>query len=156
VISVRFRPKADVVEIPDGLSLSNSFGETILELIRSEGSPMFLRRYERRSGGRRRTYWALVESVRTGRGSRQRLVAYLGELKPSEQSGWAQLGRKLSGKRRPQPSLFDPPHYDDPSADVPVLVRLRDVRLNGCGTSATSGWRWGCGGCWGWTRCWRS
>jgi len=90
---------------------------------------MFLRRYERRSGGRRRTYWALVESVRTGRGSRQRVVAYLGELKRSEQSGWAQLGRQLSGKRRPQRSLFDPPHYDDPSEDEPVLVRLRDVRL---------------------------
>jgi len=71
---------------------------------------MFLRRYERRSGGRRRTYWALVQSVRTGRGSRQRVVAYLGELKRSEQSGWAQLGRKLSGKERPQRSLFDHPH----------------------------------------------
>jgi hypothetical protein len=90
---------------------------------------MFLRRYERRSKGRRRTYWALVESVRTGRGSRQRVVAYLGELKRSEQSGWAQLGRNLSGKRRPSRSLFDPPHYDDPSDDEPVLVRLRDVRL---------------------------
>ena len=56
---------------------------------------MFLRRYERRSGGGRRTYWALVESVRTGRGSRQRVVAYLGELKRSEQSGWAQLGRSF-------------------------------------------------------------
>jgi len=90
---------------------------------------MFLRRYERRSGGRRRTYWALVESVRTGRGSRQRVVAYLGELKRSEQNGWAQLGRKLSGKQRPQPSWFDPPHYDDPTNDEPVLVRLRGVRL---------------------------
>jgi len=90
---------------------------------------MFLRRYERRSGGRRRTYWALVESVRTGRGSRQRVVAYLGELARNEQSGWAQLGRNLSGKQRPSPSLFDPPHYDDPSDDEPVLVDLRGVRL---------------------------
>jgi transposase len=90
---------------------------------------MFLRRYERRSGGRRRTYWALVESVWTGRGSRQRVVAYLGELKRSEQSGWAQLGGTLSGKEQPQRSLFDPPHYDDPSEDEPVLVRLRGVRL---------------------------
>ncbi len=90
---------------------------------------MFLRRYERRSGGRRRTYWALVESVRTARGSRQRVVAYLGELKQSEQSGWAQLGRKLSGKEKPKRSLFDPPHYDAPSDDEPVLVCLRDVRL---------------------------
>ena len=90
---------------------------------------MFLRRYERRSGGRRRTYWALVESVRTGRGSRQRVVAYLGKLERSAQSGWAQLGRSLSGKQRPARSLFDPPHYDDPSEEEPVLVRLRDVRL---------------------------
>jgi transposase len=90
---------------------------------------MFLRRYERRSGGRRRTYWALVESMRTGRGSRQRVVAYLGELKRSEQSGWAQLGRRLSGKEKPQRSLFDPPQYNEPSEEEPVLVRLRGVRL---------------------------
>jgi len=90
---------------------------------------MFLRRHERRSGGRRRTYWALVESVRTGRGSRQRVVAYLGELKRSEQNGWAQLGRKLSGKEKPRRSLFDPPHYDEPSDDEPVLVRMQGVRL---------------------------
>ena len=90
---------------------------------------MFLRRYERRSGGRKRTYWALAESIRTKRGSRQRIVAYLGELAGSEQSGWAQLGRSLSGKQRPQPSLFDPPHYDDPSNDEPVLVDLNGIRL---------------------------
>jgi transposase len=90
---------------------------------------MYLRRYERRAGKRRRTYWALVESVRTGQGSRQRVVAYLGELGRSEQSGWAQLGRNLSGKQRPTRSLFDPPHYDDPSDEEPVLVRLRDVRM---------------------------
>jgi hypothetical protein len=90
---------------------------------------MFLRRYERRAKGGRRTYWALVESVRTGRGSRQRMVAYLGELERSEQSGWAQLGRNLSGKQRPSRSSFDPPHYDEPSDDEPVLVRLRDVRF---------------------------
>jgi transposase len=91
---------------------------------------MFLRRCVRRKSGKRHTYWALVESYRTGRGSRQRVVAYLGELKRSEQSGWAQLGRKLSGKHRPQRSLFDPPHYDEPAdADEPVLVRLKGVAL---------------------------
>ena len=91
---------------------------------------MFLRRCVRRKSGKRHTYWALVESYRTGRGSRQRVVAYLGELKRSEQSGWAQLGRKLSGKQRPQRSLFDPPHYEEPAADdEPVLVRLKGVPL---------------------------
>ncbi len=92
---------------------------------------MFLRRCVRRKNGKAHTYWALVESYRTGRGSRQRVVAYLGELKRGQQSGWAQLGRKLSGRSRPQQSLFDPPHYDDPADDEePVLVRLKGVALD--------------------------
>ena len=89
---------------------------------------MFLRRCERRRKGKVHTYWALVESYRTGRGSRQRVVAYLGDLKAKEQSGWAQLGRQLDGRQRPQPSLFDPPP-SDPPADEPVLVKLKGVRL---------------------------
>ena len=65
---------------------------------------MFLRRYERRSKGQRRTYWALVESVRTGRGSRQRVVAYLGQL---DEKG--RLGVRLAaeGKRSRQKRLID-------------------------------------------------
>jgi hypothetical protein len=90
---------------------------------------MFLRRCVRHKNGKPHTYWALVESVRTARGSRQRLVAYIGELKASEGSGWAQLGRRLKPQARPQPSLFDPPAYDDPSEDESVAVRLKDVRF---------------------------
>jgi hypothetical protein len=92
---------------------------------------MFLKRCERRKNGKTHSYWALVESYRTARGSRHRVVAYLGELAPSETTGWAQLGRSVDGKRRtrPEPSLFDPPHYDDPTDDEPVLVKLRDLRL---------------------------
>jgi len=45
---------------------------------------MFLKRLERRKSGKKHTYWALVQSVRTARGSRHRVVAYLGELKKSE------------------------------------------------------------------------
>ena len=52
---------------------------------------MLLRRCERRKSGKRHTYWALVESYRTARGSRQRVVAYLGDLAPSEQDGWVKL-----------------------------------------------------------------
>lgn len=58
------------------------------------------------------TCWGLVESYRMDRHSRQRVVAYLGGLKRSEQSGWAQLGRHLDKKARPHPLLFDPSHYD--------------------------------------------
>ena len=90
---------------------------------------MFLKRLERRKSGKRHTYWALVESIRTARGSRHRVVAYLGELKKTEQNGWAQLCRHLNGKKRPEPSLFDPPVWDDPDDDEPAFVRLKGVRL---------------------------
>jgi len=90
---------------------------------------MFLRRCKRKKNGKQHIYWALVESYRTARGSRQRVVAYLGELKGNEQNGWTQLGRRLDKKSRPQPSLFDPPHYDDPTDDEPVEINLRGVRL---------------------------
>jgi transposase len=90
---------------------------------------MFLRRYKRRKNGKNHTYWALVESIRTECGSRQRIVAYFGELSKGEQSGWAQLGRRLDAKARPQPSLFDPPRYDEPDDDEPVLVKIKGVTL---------------------------
>jgi len=60
---------------------------------------MFLRRFERKKNGKPHTYWALVESYRTPRGSRQRVVAYLGELERSEQNGWAKLGAHLEGEQ---------------------------------------------------------
>jgi transposase len=106
---------------------------------------MFLKRCLRRKNGKTHTYWALVESYRTARGSRHRVVAYLGELAPSEKSGWAQLGRSLDGKRRTrlEPSLFDPPHYDDPADDEPVLVRLRDLRLERTRTFGDVWLAWG-------------
>jgi transposase len=39
------------------------------------------------------------------------------------------LGRRLDKKSRPQPSLFDPPHYDDPIDEESVEVDLKSVRL---------------------------
>ena len=93
---------------------------------------MFLRRCERRKNGKKHTYWSLVESYRTAKGSRQRVVCYLGDLAVGEESGWAKLGRHLDGKRkvqRPQLSLFDPPRREEPRDDEPVKVRLSGVRL---------------------------
>jgi len=90
---------------------------------------VFLRRCPRRKNGKEHSYWALVESVRTAKGSRQRVVAYLGELKRSEQDGWAQLGRTLDGRKPDRHSLFDPPHYDEPADDEAVLVKLSSLRL---------------------------
>lgn len=90
---------------------------------------MFLRRYQRRKDGKAHSYWALVESYRTVKGSRQRLVAYLGELKAGAQSGWAQLGRALDGKPPPSPTLFDPPPEETADRDESVWVDLRGVRM---------------------------
>ena len=41
---------------------------------------MFIRPCYRRKNGKRHAYWALMESYRTERGPRQRVVAYLGQL----------------------------------------------------------------------------
>lgn len=90
---------------------------------------MFLRRFDRRKDGKVHSYWALVESYRTGKGSRQRVIAYLGELKPDEQSGWAKLGRDLDGKPPPSPTLFDPPPDESADNDGVVRVDLRGVRM---------------------------
>ena len=60
---------------------------------------MFLKRLERRKSGKGHTYWALVGSIRTAKGSRHRVVAYLGELKRSEKNGWGQLCRRRGGQR---------------------------------------------------------
>lgn len=93
---------------------------------------MFLRHYERRKNGKPHTYWALVESYRTAKGSRQRVVAYLGELATEEQDGWSKLGSHLDGKVPPrcwQRSFFDPPQRDVRRDDEPLLVRLSSIRL---------------------------
>jgi len=93
---------------------------------------MFLRRYQRRKNGKPHTYWALVESYRTAKGSRQRVVAYLGELAAEAQDGWSKLGSHLDGHspaRCLQRSLFDPPRRDVPGEDEPLLVKLRSIRL---------------------------
>src|SRR2546430_1478859 len=91
---------------------------------------MFLKRLERHKNGKGHTYWALVESYRPAGGSRHRVVAYLGDLKKTEQNGWAQLCRRLDKKDRPHPSLFDPPRCAEPADDEPVLVKLKDIRLD--------------------------
>ena len=93
---------------------------------------MFLRRYQRRKNGKPHTYWALVESYRRAKGSRQRVFAYLGELATEAQDGWSKLGSHLDGHSPAcclQRSLFDPPRRDVPREDEPLLVKLKSIRL---------------------------
>ena len=68
---------------------------------------MFIRPCYRKKNGKRHAYWALVESYRTDRGPRQRIVAYLGQLKETERRG---VQHAAQGKRKPpheQLRLFD-------------------------------------------------
>jgi len=91
---------------------------------------MFLRRNRRHKGGEVYEYWTLVESVRTARGPRQRVVATLGKLPgldEDERAGWDEIARLLDGRPRPaaQSDLFrdesDPPQW--------ARVNLRGVRV---------------------------
>ena len=62
---------------------------------------MYLRRNHRRSGGECYEYWTLVESVRTARGPRQRIVATLGKLPGLDAQarvGWEHIGEILDGR----------------------------------------------------------
>ncbi len=93
---------------------------------------MFLRTCHRTKDGKRHTYFALVESLRTERGPRQRVVAQLGELTVDEQRRWQRTAifhtRHEDGGELP---LFrDEEHPSAPGlpddADV-VRVRLGKV-----------------------------
>jgi hypothetical protein len=90
---------------------------------------MFLRPCHRIKDGKRHTYYVLVESRRTARGPRQRVVAQLGELTPDEYRRWERTAifhshQSTSG----QLPLFDDqervPLPDDGDA---VRVRLGSV-----------------------------
>jgi hypothetical protein len=94
---------------------------------------MFLKRCTRKKDGKPHTYWQLVESYRTPRGPRHRVVAYLGELNGSERRGWTRLALHLDGKaaaRARQLMLFD---YADADRDDPVPqyveVDLKGIRV---------------------------
>jgi hypothetical protein len=86
---------------------------------------MFLRRYRRTKDGKSHIYYALVESVRTDAGPRQRVVAHLGELNHEQERRWQRTvvfhNRQGDGE---QLRLFPD---DDllPLPDDPDIVRIR-------------------------------
>ena len=100
---------------------------------------MFLRRHSRRKNGETYEYWTLVESVRTARGPRQRIVATLGKLPGLDAEtrvGWEHIAGILDGKLRQQDFLEplepDPPEWatvDLQGLSVERLRRFGDVYL---------------------------
>lgn len=85
---------------------------------------MFLRPHFRTVDGQRRAYWALVESVRTERGPRQRVVAYLGGLDEAGRLGVRQAADP-NADANDQPLLFD----DESTQPRYVSVDVSKVRV---------------------------
>ena len=92
---------------------------------------MFLGRVQPRGRGRGQGYWVLLESYRTAKGSRHRVVAYLGKLPAEEVSGWEKLAAHPDGKRPAGPGLFDLPSQGDAheGCEDVAAVGLKNVRL---------------------------
>lgn len=89
---------------------------------------MYLRRHKKKKGGTDYESWTLVESVRTARGPRQRIVTTIGKLPgldEEERIGWEEIGRVLDGKPRPHPSLFQK------EAEIPLwaTVNLKGIQV---------------------------
>jgi len=70
--------------------------------VRSIGG-MYLRRCYRSKDGKRRAYWALVQSHRTARGPRQRVVAWLGAM---DEQGRLGVERCARHQQAEQSGLF--------------------------------------------------
>jgi transposase len=61
---------------------------------------MFIRPCYRNKDGKRHAYWALMESYRTERGPRQRVIAYLGQLDEPHRLGVKDAAEGKSGPRQ--------------------------------------------------------
>ena len=93
---------------------------------------MFLRRYTRTKAGKKHTYFALVESVRTDAGPRQHVVAYLGELNTNQERRWQRTVVFHNRQGDAQQLRLFPDDDDVTLPDDPDVVR---VRVNDIGWS---------------------
>jgi hypothetical protein len=89
---------------------------------------MFLKRIRVAVNGKRHTYWTLVKSIRTARGPRHQVVAYLGELRSAERAGWANVARIVNQRPGPKLPLFDTARSSEPVPEK-IEVCVRSARV---------------------------
>lgn len=89
---------------------------------------MFIRPCYRKKDGKRHAYWALVESYRSERGPRQRVVAYLGRLDEAGRLGVREAAFDRTGQ--PQKKLFAEPAPEWVEVDASA-VRVEKCRRFG-------------------------
>jgi transposase len=85
---------------------------------------MFLRRYRRTKNGKTHIYYALVESVRTEAGPRQRVVAHLGELNHEQERHWQRTVRFHNQQGEDRQLRLFPDDHQVSSPDDPDVVRI--------------------------------
>jgi transposase len=86
---------------------------------------MFIRPHYRTKNGKRHAYWALMESYRTERGPRQRVVAYLGQLDEGHRLGIQAAATGVAGIHQKQ--FFDDTRPEWVEVDV-KRVRVENRR----------------------------
>lgn len=86
---------------------------------------MFLRRYTRTKHGKQHVYFALVESVRTDAGPRQRVVAHLGELNSTQEHRWQRTVTFYNRHGDVEQLRLFPDEDETPPSDDSNLVRIR-------------------------------
>jgi transposase len=91
---------------------------------------MFLRPHQRSKDGKDHTYWSLVETIRTGRGPRQRTLCYLGELNGSAEARWLRTVEVFNQQGEAEQLKLFPSHVESPTNDPQVArVLVNRVRL---------------------------
>lgn len=94
---------------------------------------MFIRQKFRIKNGRRHAYWALVESYRTERGPRQRVVSWLGKLDEEGRLGVQQAaaGETADQPHEPRVGQVQRRLFDEPEPRY-VRVNPEAVRVENC------------------------
>jgi transposase len=86
---------------------------------------MFVRRYSRTKDGKQHFYYALVESVRTDAGPRQRIIAHLGELNHDQERRWQRTVTFFNRHGDAQQLRLFPEDDDLRLPADPDIVRIR-------------------------------